>query len=430
MTDDNSLNSNSISPLFDIIDAGEGRIIKAWKHGVPFEDKAINQLKNAAKLPFIYRYLAAMPDTHWGMGATVGSVMPTRGAIVPAAVGVDIGCGMIAARTGFKREQFTDLAVIRARIESAIPHGRTDNGGENDIGAWPVNRIPEVYLGCWQTHFQAGYEALCRSYPSARSQNTARHLGTLGTGNHFIELSSDENEDVWIVLHSGSRGMGNRIGTFFTKLVKELCAKWFIDLPDPDLAYLPQGTNEFDDYMNALYLAQEFAWHNRVFMLRAADLALREHFSAGENTDLSSDAVHCHHNYTAQENHFGQNIWVTRKGAVRARLGDMGIIPGSMGARSYIVRGLGSPHSFCSCSHGAGRAMGREEAKRRFSVEDHVKATEGVECHKGPGVIDETPGAYKNIDRVMEAQSDLVEIVHTLKQFVCVKGLEDPSRKR
>lgn len=413
-----------MEPKFDVIDTGNGRLIKAWKRGVAFEDKAVEQLKNAARLPFVYKYIAAMPDTHWGMGATVGSVLPTRGAIVPAAVGVDIGCGMCAIQTTLVRDDVDDPAEVRAAIEKSVPAGRTENGGEGDIGAWAY--VPAEIQARWDEEFDDAYWELVSRHPGMESRNLSRHLGTLGTGNHFIEVCTDEQGAVWILLHSGSRGMGNKIGSYFTKVAKELCAKWYVSLPDPDLAYLPQGAPEFDDYMKALALAQKFAWANREVMMKNIFAALTPILPGL----AEASRVHCHHNYMALESHFGQSVFVTRKGAVRARSGDMGIIPGSMGARSYIVRGLGSPHSFCSCSHGAGRAMGREEAKRRFTLADHIAATEGVECEKGIGVLDETPAAYKPIDAVMEAQSDLVEPVHILKQFICVKGLGDGDGRK
>jgi tRNA-splicing ligase RtcB len=406
--------------MFEVIDAGNGRFIKAWKKGVRFEDKAIEQLKNTAQLPFIFKWIGAMPDTHWGMGSTVGTVLPTKGAVVPAAVGVDIGCGMLAIRTDLNRAGLGDLAVVRKLIEGAVPAGRSHNGGPGDIGAWPT--LPSEVRAVWNEEFGLKYEALCDKHPGARAKNTVNQLGTLGTGNHFIELAEDEQGAVWIVLHSGSRGLGNKIGQYFTNVAKELCAKWFINLPDPDLAYLPQDTQEFNDYKDAVTLAQKFAWENRLLMLRNIIYALGHIQTTGVQ-----ETVHCHHNYISWENHFNENVIVTRKGAVRARKGDMGIIPGSMGARTYIVRGLGNPNSFCSCSHGAGRSMSRTEAVRRFSIEDHLKATEGVECLKDASVLDETPGAYKDIEAVMAAQSDLVEPVYRLKQFICVKGASDKT---
>lgn len=404
---------------FEVIDAGHGKFIKAWNHGVPFEEKAIEQLKNTAQLPFIFKYIAAMPDTHWGMGATIGTVLPTLGAIVPAAVGVDIGCGMMAIHTGLDRHAFGDLPLIRKIIEDAVPCGRTNNGGPGDRGAW--GNVPAHIWNRWRVRFEEEYGVLITKHPGAKARNTFNQLGTLGTGNHFIEVTTDELNQVWIVLHSGSRGMGNKIGTYFTDVSRKLCAKWFVQLPDRDLAYLPEDCEEFYDYKKAVQLAQEFAWTNRLVMMDSIFTAFR---SIGIEC-TSYQTVHCHHNYIAWEHHFGKNVIITRKGAVRAQKGDMGIIPGSMGARTYIVRGLGNRDSFCTCSHGAGRAMGRKEAERRFTLEDHIKATEGVECLKDDSVLDETPGAYKDIEAVMSAQIDLVEPVYRLKQFICVKGGKD-----
>jgi tRNA-splicing ligase RtcB len=408
---------------FEVIDAGGGRIIKAWSKGVPFEAAAVEQLKNTSKLPFIHKYMAAMPDCHLGIGATIGTVLPTKGAVVPAAVGVDIGCGMLAARTGMCRDQFRGLEhEVRMAIEKDVPCGRTNNGGVGDRGAWGT--VPGDVRLVWDVKFADEYDKLCEKHPGARSRNTYNQLGTLGTGNHFIELAEDEIGYVWIVLHSGSRGLGNKIGSYFTDVAKHLCKEWFIELPDQDLAYLPQSTPEFTDYKNAVQLAQKFAWENRVLML--------DHIVSSllpiTGTFVIAEIVHCHHNYIAWERHFGENVIVTRKGAVRAEAGDLGIIPGSMGARTYIVRGLGNRDSFCTCSHGAGRSMGRREAERRFSLEDHTKATEGIECDKSIGTIDETPAAYKDIESVMAAQSDLVAPVHILKQFINVKGLSDGKR--
>jgi tRNA-splicing ligase RtcB len=373
-----------------------------------------------AQLPFIYKWVAAMPDVHYGIGATVGSVIPTKGAIIPAAVGVDIGCGMMAVKTSLTAGQLPDnLYGIREAIEKAVPHGRTDNGGKNDRGAW--SQPPELVLATWGKLHER-FERIVKKYPKLNHPQRINHLGTLGTGNHFIEVCLDnENQNVWFMLHSGSRGVGNRIGTFFIELAREDMRKWMINLPDADLAYLPQGTEHFDDYVEAVHWAQEYALLNRQLMMENIIAAVR---GSGlvPAFDATLEAVNCHHNYVTWEHHYGENVLITRKGAVRAREGDMGIIPGSMGARSYIVRGKGNAESFTSCSHGAGRAMSRTEAKRRFSVADHIAATQGVECRKDENVIDETPMAYKSIDAVMEAQKDLVEIVHTLRQVVCVKG--------
>ena len=392
--------------------------VKAWVRGVFLEDKAKAQLVNLTKMPFVYKWVAAMPDVHWGMGATVGSVIATKGAIIPAAVGVDIGCGMAAVRTSLTSYDLPEsLAHIRSTIEQAIPHGRTDNGGGNDAGAW--HDIPPAVQSSW-SHLKTEYDQIIQKHPKLNRGNTVNHLGTLGTGNHFIELCLDEVDHVWVMLHSGSRGVGNRIGVYFIEKAKEDMRRWFINLPDMDLAYIPHGSELFDDYWFALDWAQRFARRNREIMLTNTLNALSE--SLGTEFTLEGKAVNCHHNYVAWENHLGQNVMVTRKGAVRAREGDLGIIPGSMGAKSFIVRGKGNVESFQSCSHGAGRRMSRGEAKRTFTLADHEAATAGVECRKDIDVIDETPMAYKSIDDVMNAQSDLVDIVHTLKQIVCVKG--------
>jgi tRNA-splicing ligase RtcB len=405
---------------YNVIKPEKGVPIKAWTKGVPVEEAAQQQLLNVAQLPFIYKWVAAMPDVHYGIGATVGSVIPTKGAIIPAAVGVDIGCGMMAVKTSLTAGQLPDnLYGIREAIEKTVPHGRTDNGGKNDRGAW--SQPPELVLATWGKLHER-FERIVKKYPKLNHPQRINHLGTLGTGNHFIEVCLDnENQNVWFMLHSGSRGVGNRIGTFFIELAREDMRKWMINLPDADLAYLPQGTEHFDDYVEAVHWAQEYALLNRQLMMENIIAAVR---GSGlvPAFDATLEAVNCHHNYVTWEHHYGENVLITRKGAVRAREGDMGIIPGSMGARSYIVRGKGNAESFTSCSHGAGRAMSRTEAKRRFSVADHIAATEGVECRKDENVIDETPMAYKSIDAVMEAQKDLVEIVHTLRQVVCVKG--------
>jgi tRNA-splicing ligase RtcB len=400
----------------------QGAPIKAWIEGVPLEDAARQQLVNVASLPFIHHHIAAMPDVHWGMGATVGSVIPTKGAIIPAAVGVDIGCGMVAARTALNARDLPDtLSGVRAAIEKAVPHGRTHHGGADDRGAW--HNVPDAVATVLnESHLAARLKAIVDRHPKIgkAALRAPRHLGTLGTGNHFIELCLDEDNAVWVMLHSGSRGIGNQIGQYFIERAKEDMKRWFIALPDEDLAYLSEGSESFDDYVEAVEWAQNYALANRALMMDAVMKALQE--ALGRPFAWGSVAVNCHHNYVSRENHFGANVWVTRKGAVRAREGDLGIIPGSMGARSYIVRGKGNADSFHTCSHGAGRAMSRNEAKRRFTLADHAKATAGIECRKDADVLDETPMAYKDIDAVMAAQSDLVAIVHTLRQVVCVKG--------
>ena len=405
---------------YNVIMPEKGVPIKAWTKGVQVEDQARLQLTNAAQLPFIFKWIAAMPDVHWGVGATIGSVIPTKGAIIPAAVGVDIGCGMMAVQTSLNARDLPDnLKDIRTAIEAAVPHGRTNNGRAGDRGAW--HDIPTNTGEVWVNELKPRYDAILQKHPKLDRGNHANHLGTLGTGNHFIEVCLDEAETVWFMLHSGSRGVGNRMGSYFIELARQDMRRFFINLPDIDLAYFPEHTDHFDDYVEAVEWAQDYARRNRDLMMQQIVGTVR---NSGKLPSFSAElkAINCHHNYVARENHFGENVLITRKGAVRAREGDMGIIPGSMGARSYIVRGKGNLESFCSCSHGAGRAMSRNEAKRRFSLEDHARMTEGVECRKDADVIDETPAAYKSIEAVMAAQSDLVEIVHTLRQVVCVKG--------
>jgi tRNA-splicing ligase RtcB len=402
---------------FEVIES-DGALIKAWTRGVPIEPQALGQLKNVASLPFIHKHVAVMPDVHWGMGATVGSVIPTVGAIIPAAVGVDIGCGMMAVRTTVRAEHLPDdLAPLRSAIEAAVPHGRTDNGGRADVGAWQADP-PAAAHARW-AELEAGYQAVIDKHPKTAHPRGLGHLGTLGTGNHFIELCLDEEGALWVMLHSGSRGVGNRFGTYFIERAKHEMRRWFINLPDADLAYFPEGTEGFVDYIRAVSWAQKYARANREVMMEQVLGVLKAQWPDLVASEL---AVNCHHNYVTRERHFGADVYVTRKGAVRAGAGELGIIPGSMGAKSFIVRGKGNPDSFETCSHGAGRAMSRAEAKRRFSLEDHAAATAHVECRKDAGVIDETPMAYKDIDAVMAAQSDLVEIVHTLRQVVCVKG--------
>ena len=402
---------------YDVIESA-GAPIKAWTRGVPIEQAALGQLKNVAALPFIHSHVAVMPDVHWGMGATVGSVIPTVGAIIPAAVGVDIGCGMMAVRTSVRAEHLPDsLASIRTAIEAAVPHGRTDNGGRADVGAWQ-DEPPAAAAARW-ADLEPSYKAVIEKHPKAAHARGPGHLGTLGTGNHFVELCLDESDRLWVMLHSGSRGVGNRFGTYFIERAKHEMRRWFINLPDADLAYFAEGSEGFIDYVRAVSWAQKYALANReVMMERVLDVVRAE----WPDLVATETAVNCHHNYVSRERHFGKDVFVTRKGAVRAGEGELGIIPGSMGARSFIVRGKGNRDSFCTCSHGAGRAMSRNEAKRRFTLDDHARATAHVECRKDAGVIDETPMAYKDIEAVMAAQADLVEVAHTLRQVVCVKG--------
>jgi tRNA-splicing ligase RtcB len=401
---------------YDVMQAEQGHPVKMWTQGVSVDEKAKGQLLNASRLPFIHKWIAVMPDVHVGKGATIGSVIPTRRAIIPAAVGVDIGCGMMAVRTNLQAGDLPDnLAPMRSTIEQAVPHGRTK--GRRDNGSWGT---PPAQVDAVWKELVEPFGRIVEKYPRLKRTNNHVHLGTLGTGNHFIEVCLDECDAVWIMLHSGSRGVGNAIGNLFIEQAKEDMRTWHITPPDRDLAYLPEGTDHFNDYVEAVGWAQHFAHRNRELMMTATISALGKVIS--KPFDADKMAVNCHHNYVQQEEHYGEQVWVTRKGAVRAGAGELGIIPGSMGARSYIVRGKGNPESFCSCSHGAGRVYSRTEAKRRFTLEDQKKATEGVECRKDSAVIDEIPMAYKNIDAVIHAQRDLVDIVHTLRQVICVKG--------
>ncbi len=377
------------------------------------ESEAEQQLRELSTLPFIHKHVAAMPDVHCGIGATIGSVIPTKGAIIPAAVGVDLGCGMSAVQLSLRASDLPDsLYWIRAEIEQAVPVG------------FNMHQAPTIDITVLKKMGEQ-LEVLLQKHPTLvkmkkHFEEWQLQVGTLGGGNHFLELCLDESQNVWVMLHSGSRGMGNIIGRYFIGLAKRDMEKWFINLPNKDLAYFPQGTEHFEDYWQAVLWAQEYARINRQEMMRL----VLETLTRVELPPFSvmGEAISCHHNYVALENHYKSNIFLTRKGAISAREGEWGIIPGSMGTKSYIVKGKGNPESFCSCSHGAGRRMGRKEAKRRFSVEDMVTQTQGVECRKDEEVIDEIPAAYKPIEEVMENQNDLVEIVHTLKQVVCIKG--------
>ncbi len=402
----------------------EGSVpIKMWTRGVPVEAEAKQQLANVARLPIVFKHVAVMPDVHFGIGATVGSVIPTLKAIIPAAVGVDIGCGMMACKTTLTAADLPDsLAPLRSAIERAVPHGMTPkqfrrNGSNRDKGSWetPPN---EANLAWGQ--LEEEFKLICESYPRLKNTNNHRHMGTLGGGNHFIEICLDEIGAVWIMLHSGSRGVGNAIGTHFIELAKKDAEQHQRNLPDQDLAYFEEGAQYFGDYVRAVGWAQKFAQLNRDVMMQRVIGALRSIIAKPFDTHL--EAVNCHHNYVQRETHFGHDVLVTRKGAVSAKAGELGIIPGNMGAKSYIVRGKGNPDSFHSCSHGAGRVMSRTKAKKLFTIEDQIAATQGVECRKDADVIDEIPMAYKDIDAVMEAQKDLVDVVYTLKQVVCVKG--------
>lgn len=406
---------------YDVINIEGASHIKMWTRGVMVDDGAKKQLSNTARMPFIYKHLAVMPDVHVGKGSTIGSVIPTLGAIIPAAVGVDIGCGMMAAKTTLHANDLPDnLGPLRSAIERACPHGmtpKTRGFKGRDKGTWETP--PTTAEVAWN-QLKDDFEVICQKTPRFKNSNHYKHLGTLGSGNHFIEVCLDENNAVWFMLHSGSRGVGNAIGTHFIELAKQDMRRHFINLPDQDLAYLPEGTDHYNDYVEAVSWAQKFARLNREVMMQNLIAAVRTVISKPFETHV--EAVNCHHNYVQKEHHFGKDVLITRKGAVSAREGELGIIPGSMGAKSFIVRGKGNADSFHSCSHGAGRMMSRTEAKKRYSLEDQIKATEGVECRKDADVIDEIPMAYKDIDAVMQAQSALVEVVHTLKQVVCVKG--------
>ena len=397
-------------PVRKTIDDG-GVQVYVWTDDV--EAQALKQLVNVSRLPFVFRHVAAMPDVHAGIGATVGSVIPTKGAIIPAAVGVDIGCGMGAVRLSLTAADLPDkLGRVRGAIEGAVPVGFDQHDARDALGhaakpfARALDRIADRHpaLAKMQKRFD---------------ETWVRQLGTLGGGNHFIEVCLDEADRVWVMLHSGSRGIGNVIGRYFIERAREHCLKRDVRLPDRDLAWFDEGTPLFDDYVEAVGWAQDYAAANRREMMALVLEALERVLRPFAATD---EAINCHHNYVGRERHFGESVLVTRKGAIRAGRGELGIIPGSMGAKSYIVRGKGDVASFSSCSHGAGRRMSRTEAKRRFSRADLERQTEGVECRKDSGVIDEIPGAYKSIDEVMANQTDLVEVVHMLKQVVCVKG--------
>jgi tRNA-splicing ligase RtcB len=394
--------------------------LKSWTSGVEVEWDAVKQLRNIAELPILAGHVAVMPDVHLGKGATVGSVIPTKAAIIPAAVGVDIGCGMAAICTEISASELPDsLARLRSRIERSVPVGFNHHHS-------PVNTLHEglrgVALANTGKKLTARYDKLkildeIGKYDHSR---TVKQLGTLGGGNHFIELCLDEEDVVWVMLHSGSRNIGKTIGETAIHMAREIAERKERGLRDRDLAWLDEGSPEFDMYVEGLRWAQDYAAHNRALMMHAVLNALHAEF--GREIATFDNAVQCHHNYASVEEHFGQQVWVTRKGAVSARRGELGIIPGSMGAKSFIVRGKGNEDSYCSCSHGAGRRMSRGAAKRTFTIADLKDQTAGVECRKDEGVLDEIPGAYKDIDAVMAAQAELVDVVHTLKQVMCIKG--------
>ncbi|MDP8993578.1 MAG: RtcB family protein [Pseudomonadota bacterium] len=394
--------------------------LKLWDSHQPFEAGAMQQLRNVATLPFVHSHVAGMPDVHWGKGATVGSVIATKQAIVPAAVGVDIGCGVMAVRTSATAEQLPDhLGAIRAEIEHAVPKGFETSQTANHVkGGWAVT--PDAIARVWYERFEERWRRILAKHPKLEGK-TGEQLGSMGGGNHFIEVCLDEESRVWVMLHSGSRGTGNRIGTYFIEAAKEAIAREQLDfhLPDKDLAFLSEGSQLFDDYIEAMQFAQDYAMANRDLMMGRVLEALRKHLPPFRT---EKQAINCHHNYATRERHFGEQLWVTRKGAVSAGEGELGIIPGSMGTGSFIVEGLGNPESFRSCSHGAGRLMSRAQAKKLISLDDHRTAVAGIECRIDEGVLDESPAAYKDIGAVMEAQTDLVRIRHRLRQVVNVKG--------
>lgn len=394
----------------NVINTGKG-LIKAWNKGVTFDDNTKQQLLNLADLPFIHKWVASMPDAHLGKGCAIGTVLATKKAIIPASVGVDLGCGMKAVKTSLKSSDLPDnLHNLRTHIESVVPVGR---GQHNE------QKVPDSVKNAWNKGLLKNFTKISDYAPIAKS-NSIVHLGTLGGGNHFIEICIEEADDsVWVMLHSGSRGVGNAIGRYFISKAKEEMSKYFINLVDDDLAYLPENSKYFDQYIESVNWAQEFAKMSRDIMMQKTLDILEKHTHTFNIEQLSVD---CHHNYVQKENHYKENVWVTRKGAVSARKGEFGIIPSSMGQKSFIVRGLGNPESFNSCSHGSGRVMSRTAAKKLVSAEEHKKSLEGVECNNTESTLDETPSAYKPIDDVMNAQKDLIEVVHEIKQVLCIKG--------
>lgn len=382
--------------------------VKIWTDEI--EHEALAQMRRIASLPFIFKHVAGMPDIHLGRGATVGSVIATTDAIIPAAVGVDIGCGMNALRLSIKASDLPDnLSQVRAAIEQAVP-----------LGAGGCHRKEQIKGG---DDLAMGLHRIMEKHPDiikhGNSKKFAHQLGTLGSGNHFIELCLDENDDVWVMLHSGSRGIGNMIGQYFIRLAKQDMRIHNVNLPDKELAYLNEGAQHFDDYVEAVDWAQSYAMENRELMMRNVLLALKGHLKP---FTVTKEAINCHHNFVQKELHDGHKVWVTRKGAIRAGEDELGIIPGSMGAKSYIIRGKGNAESFCSCAHGAGRKYSRTAARQQFTVEDLKHQTKGIECRKDKGILDEIPAAYKSIDKVMAMQTDLVDVVHELRQIVNVKG--------
>lgn len=412
---------------FTFIPNEHNKILKAWDHGVPFEDAVYEQAAKCLSLPFVSA-VCLMPDAHAGLGSTVGSVIVTENAVIPAAVGVDVGCGMSAYKTQFSRNDLENRhEEIFSKLSKYIPNGRTDNGGPKDIGRWQGQFGEQYSKYVWEEYFQKEYDELVSDIPFLGGGNsiTYEQLGTLGTGNHFFEVCIDQNNEVWLVVHSGSRGIGARMAGYFMKRAKELCQMWHVPLIEKDLAYFPRGTEDFDLYIKAIYFLQRYAKMSRRIMLYCGSRTIDNILNATPNcyfVDNFNPTIDCHHNYLSIENHNGKNYYVTRKGAVRAREGDKGIIPGSMGAETHLTVGLGSNDSFCSSSHGAGRVMSRTKAKKNITLDQHIKDTDGVVCYKDDEILDESPRAYKSIRDVMEAQKDLVKTENILKQIICIKG--------
>lgn len=415
--------NNNGEYLYNVI-KGDRVDVKMWTRFVPVESGAIDQLRSITSLPFVFKHVAAMPDVHIGIGSTVGTVLATKNAVIPAAVGVDIGCGMIACRTSLTADDLPqNLHSLRTEIEAMVPVG-FDEHNSHRLSTSGHQQTTTV-LNNQFSQLKSGLDDIVKKHPTIEKMvhgaeaKAFKQLGSLGGGNHFIELCLDENNDVWIMLHSGSRGIGNAIGRYFIELAQRDMERNNIHLPNKDLAYLEEGSVHYNEYIQAVSWAQDYAKRNRDAMLALVITAMSRFLP---NFKITKEAINSHHNYISEETHFGESVIITRKGAVSAHLGQLGIIPGSMGAKSFIVRGLGNAESFCSCSHGAGRVMSRTAAKKKITVDDHIKATDGVECRKDEGMIDESPAAYKDIDSVMQSQEDLVEIVHTLKQILCVKG--------
>lgn len=402
---------------------GQNFDIKVWNRDVPMESGVFDQVRNLAMVDGV-QAVSLMPDAHVGRGSTVGSVIVTKDVIIPATVGVDIGCGMNAIRLSIKADQLPDsLAAMRHEIEKMIPVG-FDQHSDQRTGI-SDRHVTRKMIRDYMKTMEAGLETITAKHPDVQKmtrdlyKKTLEQIGTLGGGNHFVELCIDENQDVWVMLHSGSRGVGNAIGLYFIEQAKEEMIRLDARVPEKDLSYLSVGTPLYNDYVEAVDWAQGYAANNRRAMMELVLIGLRRHLPEFE---ITQEAINCHHNYISKEVHMDEEVFVTRKGAVSAQYGEFGIIPGSMGAKSYIVRGKGSLDSFCSCSHGAGRVMSRSKAKKAITIDEHLLATEGVECRKDAGMLDESPAAYKDIDAVMSSQSDLVEVVHTLKQVVCIKG--------